>query len=413
MFDDVEWDVGSIRLPQWGRVVSVVGTVGWLVVGPDGVPVEPVRRFLVEFVARDNRAGSVRSYAYDLLRWWRWLRAVGVEWDKATPVEVRDLVLWLKQTAKPRQVPRTVAAVMAGRVNPITRKRYLGDQYEPRTIRHSNAVLRSFYLFWIEMGEGPLINPVRLDRRGRRPNAHHNPFEPFRPEGKIRYNPKVPKRRPRAMPDERWNDLFAGLRSNRDRAILALGISNAARASELLGVRGVDLDWGEQLVRVVRKGTGAEQWLLASPEAFVWIRLYLAELGPLEPNELIWWTLRRRDHGDGLGRQPMNYEALRAVFRRVNALLGTNYSMHDLRHSAAVRMSRDEALSMRDVQTILGHAHLSTTADVYLVEDEDQVIRRVQQHLIEREQRAQQSPPPVAVGYDSNDLSVLFGGNPQ
>jgi integrase len=76
-------------------------------------------------------------------------------------------------------------------------------------------------------------------------------------------------------------------------------------------------------------------------------------------------------------------------------------------------MSRDEALSMRDVQTILGHAHLSTTADVYLIEDEAQVIRRVQQHLSEREQRAQQSPPPVAVGYDTHDLSVLFGGIPQ
>ncbi len=140
MFDDVERDVGSIRLPQWGRVVSVTGTVPWLVVDPDGVPVEPVRRFLVDFVARDNRAGSVRSYAYDLLRWWRWLRAVGVEWDKATPAEVRDLVLWLKQTGKPRQAPRTTSAATAGRVNPITRKRHLGDRYEPRTIRHSNAL---------------------------------------------------------------------------------------------------------------------------------------------------------------------------------------------------------------------------------------------------------------------------------
>lgn len=176
MFEDVDRDVGSIRLPQWGRVVSVAGAVPWLVVDPDGVPVEPVRRFLVDFVARDNRPGSVRSYAYDLLRWWRWLRALGVEWDKATPAEVRDLVLWLKQTPKPRQVPRTTSAATAGRVNPITRKRHLGDQYEPRTIRHSNAVLRSFYLFWIEIGEGPLINPVRLDRRGRRPNAHHNPL---------------------------------------------------------------------------------------------------------------------------------------------------------------------------------------------------------------------------------------------
>ena len=107
------------------------------------------------------------------------------------------------------------------------------------------------------------------------------------------------------MPDDHWNELFGALRSNRDRAILALGISNAARAGELLGVRGVDLDWGEQLVRVTRKGSGAEQWLPASPDAFVWIRLYLAELDPLEPDESLWWTLRRRDHGDGLRRQPM------------------------------------------------------------------------------------------------------------
>ncbi|MDI6105570.1 site-specific integrase [Actinoplanes sp. NEAU-A12] len=109
----------------------------------------------------------------------------------------------------------------------------------------------------------------------------------------------------------------------------------------------------------------------------------------------------------------MNYEALRAVFRRVNALLGTNYTMHDLRHTAALRMSRDENLSLRDVQTILGHVHLSTTGDIYLVEDEAWVIRRVAEHLAEREDRARQPPPPVAAGYQAADLAVLFGRLPQ
>jgi integrase len=213
------------------------------------------------------------------------------------------------------------------------------------------------------------------------------------------------------MPDERWNELFAALRSNRDRAILALAVSNGARASELLGVRGVDLDWGDQLVRVVRKGTLAEQWLPVSPEAFVWIRLYQEEGPPLDPQAPLWWTLRRRDHGAGLAYQPMNYEALRAVFRRVNASLGTNWSMHDLRHTAALRMARDESLSLRDVQTILGHAHLSTTADVYLVEEESQVIRRVQEHLAELKERAQRPRPAVALGYQASDLEMLFGGD--
>jgi integrase len=164
------------------------------------------------------------------------------------------------------------------------------------------------------------------------------------------------------------------------------------------------------MVRVFRKGSGAQQWLPASPEAFVWLRLYLAEVDQLDPNDPVWWTLRRRDHGGGLRRQPMNYEALRAVFRRVNGLLGTNWSMHDLRHTAALRMARDEALSLRDVQTILGHAHATTTAEVYLVEEETQVIRRVQRHLAEQQQRADEPSAPVATGYDADDLATLFGG---
>jgi integrase/recombinase XerD len=73
-------------------------------------------------------------------------------------------------------------------------------------------------------------------------------------------------------------------------------------------------------------------------------------------------------------------------------------------------MSRDERLSMRDVQAILGHAHLSTTADVYLVEDDAQILGRVHRHLSEREQRAREAPAVVVgAGYDAEDLSVLFG----
>jgi integrase len=72
-------------------------------------------------------------------------------------------------------------------------------------------------------------------------------------------------------------------------------------------------------------------------------------------------------------------------------------------------MSRDHTLSLRDVHTILGHAHLSTTADVYLLEEEAAVIRRVAQHLADREARQPEPTPAVAVGYDAGDPAVLFG----
>jgi integrase len=236
-----------------------------------------------------------------------------VGWDRATAGEVRDLVLWLGRVSKPRRALRTASASRVGTINPVTGKRHLDDGYQPRTVRYNNAVLRSFYEFWLECGEGPVINPVRPGRAGtRRPHAHHSPLQPYRAESRIRYNPKVPRQRPREIPDGRWKDLFGSLTSNRDRAILAMAVSNGARASELLGLRGVDLDWGDQLVRVVRKGTRAEQWLPASGESFVWARLYLADLTvPLDPDGPLWWTLRPRQRNGVRARQVLSYEAAR------------------------------------------------------------------------------------------------------
>ena len=143
------------------------------------------------------------------------------------------------------------------------------------------------------------------------------PLRPFRAGGRMAYNPRLPKQQPRALSDERWTDLFAALRSNRDRALLSLTISSAARSGEILGLRGVDVDWGEQLYGFAVKGQRAAQWLPASPEAFVWLRLYLDDLAtPLGSNDPVWWTLRRRDHGDGLARQPVE---LRSAARGIPA----------------------------------------------------------------------------------------------
>jgi len=149
--------------------------------------------------------------------------------------------------------------------------------------------------------------------------------------------------------------------------------------------------------------------LPASPEAFVWLRLWVAQLGELDAGECVWQTLRRRssaETGDA-GRVGLTYDALRAVFRRANAELGTRWTMHDLRHTCAIRMLRAQGVSLRDVQVILGHAHLATT-QIYLQVDDSEVITRVHEYLATR--RDQPPPPPVAAdGYDPADLAVLLG----
>jgi integrase/recombinase XerD len=405
-------DLDSIRLPRWGAVVRDDGVVPWAVTGSGGDLVEPVQLFLRDFVARGNRPASVRSYAYGLLRWWRWLSVVGVPWDRATSAEVRDLVLWLGMHSKADAESCGVSSVRAGSVNLITGKQYPGEGYAVRTIRHSNAVIGSFYEYWIDRESRPLVNPVPRDPvRGRYGPQWAFDDDP-RTRTRVRYNPPLPRRRPRAMSDEQWTALFGALKSHRDRAIVAVLVASGARAGELLRLRPVDLNWGDQLVRLHRKGSGAEQWVPAGPEAFVWLRLYVAEVGERASTGPLWVTLRRRDHGTGLDRQPLTYDALRAVMRRLNDLLATNWTMHDLRHTCALRMAADNSLSLRDIQTILGHAHVSTTAEVYLVEDEKAVMGRVAAHLVQQRERAIKPVVPAApqIGYDSDDLAVLFPG---
>src|SRR5258708_11515664 len=121
-------------------------------------------------------------------------------------------------------------------------------------------------------------------RGGGRAHAHHNPMEPFRHERSGLYRPRVPSRIPRSVPDEDFNEIFARLPSHRDRALVAFYVSTGARASELLSVSQGGVDPGRQLIRVIRKGSGAAQELPASSDAFVWLRLYQGQMSKLIPS---------------------------------------------------------------------------------------------------------------------------------
>jgi len=380
-------------------------------IAPAGHIVEPVSVFLRDLQAMGRSSATLRSYVMDLLRWWRFLDAVGVEWDRASRAEARDFSCWIQLTVKQRlQTSRPKSTRWSSRTpgapNPVTGKPGSGDGYAPATVAHSETVLRRFYDFHRDAGTGPLLNPFPLDlsRRVRRAHAHHNPMEQWKPERVGRYRPVVPRRFPRAIPDDRFNELFAALSSNRDRALVAFWISTGARASELLGTRRCDVHPGQQLISVVRKGSRTVQQVPASADAFVWLRLYQQELFglgiPRGRGQPVWWTLRRPH-------RPLTYHAAHRMFERANAVLGADWTLHDLRHSAAARMARDPQLSLTDVQWVLGHAHVTTT-QLYLTPSKDQLVKSVLAHHARQDRRGDQPPPP-APGYDPQSLAILFG----
>jgi hypothetical protein len=173
-----------------------------------------------------------------------------------------------------------------------------GKGYAPAVRAHSETVLRGFSACHLEAGTGPVLNPFPLDRSRRcgRPGAHHNPMENYPEQRSGRYRPRVPSRVPRAVSDEEFNAIFARLRSNRDRALVAFYVAaGCAGVGTAVGHGGRDGPWPAADHRCPQGARELAQ-LPASPDAFVWLRLYQAETGSLiKPGrrQPLWWTLRR------------------------------------------------------------------------------------------------------------------------
>ena len=226
-------ELATLSVPLLGRLEQTCDP--WLpfrLVDGGGVVVEGVSVYFRELQAEGKPGTTIRSYGMDLLRWFRFLWAIGVAWHRASRVEAREFSRWMLLGGKP--------------VRPHWRRRRAA-----RRGRSPRWALLAFGSCAQRDGVARLLRlppssraAVRCSTRSRwtgrggagRAHAHHNPMEPHRNERTGLYRPTVPSRIPRSIPDEEFNEIFARLPSHRDRALVAFYVSTGARAAELLSV---------------------------------------------------------------------------------------------------------------------------------------------------------------------------------
>jgi integrase len=381
--------IGEVRPAGEGLFPPVV------VVDGVGEQVEPVTVYLRDLALSDMSRLTCRSYAFDLLRWFRFLWALDVAWERASSAEVAVMVGWMKTARNPQRATRSGKG--RGAVNSRTGKALLGPGYSPRTVNHALSVVSRFYEFHARYGNGPVINPVPTVAQRRGVLAHRSPLEPAPILRRARLRQRVPAAAPKTIPDPLWDELFAVMSCDRDRALICMYVSSAARATELLGLDIDDVDWSRQLVHVVSKGSRLRQPVPVSPESLVFLATYLAEAGTPVPGEPLWRTRR----GEA---RALTYWAMRRILQRANERLGTNWTLHDLRHTAATRLANDPAMTLTEVRAILRHADINTTSIYTAVRVED-LFDKLQEHYARPRQTTHFAP-----GYDPDDVRVLFGG---
>ena len=338
------------------------GARSWTVVGPAGLPVEPVDRFLGYLQVLPRSPNTVAAYAYDLRGFVEFLDGQRVHWTEVEVDHLARFVRWLEQ-------PASNVALLPG-AEPAR---------APASVARAVNAVNSFYDYHATRGV-PVAG--RLATFSKTPKAHwRTPRRTTRGVRRMVTVP-VPKHAPETLSAEQVQRLVDACRHIRDRFFLALLYETGMRVGQALGLRHADFVSRQRLVRIVprphnpngaRAKTGEEHEVCVSGEL---VRLYsdymVDEYGSLD-SDFVFVNLWGRPFG-----APLTKDAVNEMTRSLRRRTGLYFTPHMLRHTHATQLER-LGVPIEVISRRLTHASLSTTVKTYIhigVEDQRRALQQ-------------------------------------
>lgn len=155
--------------------------------------------------------------------------------------------------------------------------------------------------------------------------------------------------------------------SNRDAAIILLGLSTGIRAIDLINLRLSNIDWNGETIAFKQSKTGNLVCLPLTVAVGNAIARYLYEDRPSGDNDYLF--VRDLAPFGPLSGHSSCYVIVKNAFKKAGiSKHGRIFGMHMLRHNAASVMVRNE-VPVSTIAAVLGHSCTDTT-DIYITTDE-------------------------------------------
>jgi site-specific recombinase XerD len=284
--------------------------------------------FLKTLEQRGLSRFTLRAYAYDLLRFYRWLEATD---RKLLELSSADLTAF------------------------IASQRATGAA--PRSINRRLSTVRLLYRFWtqreIATGPGALAPAPHYKGPG---TDHHLGLHRLRRRAALALRVREPQLLIDPLSPRQVRSFLRSLERYRDLAITHAMLFCGLRSKEVLELKLGDVDFADAKLRV--RGKGGRERALPLPDVLAEaLRRYLALERPARGAEpQLFLVLQGRRRG-----QPMTAAGLRGLFRRRRRrpdLRAAN--PHRFRHTFGADMTR-AGLRLPILQRLMGHADLKTT----------------------------------------------------
>jgi site-specific recombinase XerD len=321
----------------------------WRLVGADTEAVVLANDYLSNLADRNYSRETIRTYAFALLVFCRWLSQEGIDLDVVTTeVLLRFLTACRRAAVAGRPVPNVVR--MDGR---------RVDGYTPATINLWLAVISGMFAFRC-MRDPDAKNPVPKGKEARRLTSSERTglltHVSRRPRYRSALRLREPRRLPRPLDRHEVVTLVGSLRSWRDRAIAGLMVFCGLRAGEVLSLRVKDVDVGGRWLRVWGKGA-KERRVPLDVDVAGMIQTYLLAERPETDSTALFVVAKGPNRGC-----PLTPAGLRTVFRYHRARAGVPAGHpHALRHTFGTALA-EAGVDLAVMQALLGHAHIDTTA---------------------------------------------------
>jgi len=285
-------------------------------------------RFLASQEVRGLSIHSVRSYGYDLLYLWRWIRGKKKIWKHFNQRNLLEYIAF-QQT----------------------------NHAKPKSINRRLTTCEQFYRFCYnaEPKDCAGVNQSTPFYKGRGRDRNLGLFHISRPK-KIKLRIKVPRTLTEILDPREVGVFLATITRYRDLSIVYFMLYCGLRFSEVLSLKTKDIGLNELILKV--HGKGNKERLLPMPNMLAELlkKYLLLERPDGRPAEPLFVILQ----GKGRGRQMTN-AGLRSLFRYRRKITGLGKANpHRFRHTFATRMAA-ENVGLPILQRLLGHADVSTT----------------------------------------------------